>query len=253
MNNVIEKWLASEPKDYEEGCRLVQEYYEPRTLAKNIADSYRKGLPLYKMASLTDLLRYISSKSGEQKACVTATKAKEDERVKEKGERAFAADPSIVIDQAKQLMESLWVRIGKIHKKVYDLGTANNDATMRKRARLLADEEEMQRDYSLLFELKEAYFKTGELDGRIGMLVGKWTGNNAPEEHAEEEFAIPDTEAELTLLHKKVLRRLNERKRRLADMPDGPKRETLVAAIAKDRRELEATDRKIEELKKQMI
>lgn len=152
------------------------------------------------------------------------------------GQPSTAAEVPEVVAAAKSLLHELWVAMTEKQEELRAVGEGNSDAEVKERKRIMAERDPIVKDYNDLYELKEAYFESGEVPAGLDDLVRRLRGE-ATEATAKSLWAdMSDLELtkarkakkmQLTRCENQLNYQSNRREAERKPMPDGPKRHQI--------------------------
>ena len=157
MKNEIQQWLENPGRDYAEGVRLMEKYGKNNNLVRVFANRS----PRFAMDDLTAELRRVRGTDdvGGNKEVVHVM--------------ATPKIPDVVVT-AKQMVHDTWVKLSRIHLKMYDVGEGNGEEDVKARRRLMDEREPLIERYNSIYEAKEAYFAEKLTDAQLQeVLSGK--------------------------------------------------------------------------------
>ena len=156
---------------------------------------------------------------------------------------------------AKSLLHELWVAMTEKQEELRAVGEGNSDAEVKERKRIMAERDPIIKDYNDLYELKEAYFESGEVPAGLEDLVRRLRGE-ATEATAKSLWAgMSDLELtkarkakkmQLTRCENQLNYQSNRREAERKPMPDGPKRHQIESKHKTLQAELRDMDLEIE-------
>lgn len=170
---------------------------------------------------------------------------------------------------AKAEISSLYAIIDKMHRQLYDLGTGNDDKTVRARKRLLDKRRPIIQRADELYRLKEDYFALDDADAKrktvaritemLSAPLGQQPSANivptvdeAPSQSLRTltDLELAKRKSSLRSAITKLQNMLTYQSIRKADepspMPDGPKRDEYEAKLAARKREYTAVMNEID-------
>lgn len=154
--NEIKQWIEDPQRDYTVGVALFSKYSKNKAMANNFA----RGTARFWMGKLTYELGKLVRCAGSvqhQKPVVHKTTVS---AVKSGGVSAIRTGDALpeVILAAKKEVSSLYAIIDKMHRELYDLGTSNSDAVVKKRKSILDKRIPIIERADRLYVLKEDWF-----------------------------------------------------------------------------------------------
>ncbi len=284
----IQQWLSDRQHDYAEGVALFARYSANkgmvRTLTKGTARFWMGKLE-YEMGKLVQQRAGLEMGNGAPSAAAAAVAAVETVQctVSTLPQRTVTTLPHRtvttlphrksaipeVIMSAKAEISSLYAIIDKMHRQLYDLGTGNDDKTVRARKRLLDKRRPIIQRADELYRLKEDYFALDDSDAKrktvariTEMLAAPLaqqpsanivpTVDDAPSPSLQKltDLELAKRKSSLRSAITKIQNMLAYQSIRKADepspMPDGPKRDEYEAKLAARKRELTAVMNEID-------
>lgn len=264
----IQKWLSDRHHDYAEGVAIFARHSANkgmvRTLTKGSARFWMGKLE-YEMGKLAQQRAGREMGNGEQRDNVVRVSGRDAAR---HVSTLTSAIPEVIMS-AKAEISSLYAIIDKMHRQLYDLGTGNDDKTVRARKRLLDKRRPIIQRADELYRLKEDYFALDDADAKRKTLARITEMLSAPLAQQPSVNIVPTVdEAPSPSLQKLTDLELAKRKSSLrsaitklqnmltyqsirkadepSPMPDGPKRDEYEAKLAARKREYTAVMNEID-------
>lgn len=268
----IQQWLSDRHHDYAEGVAIFARYSTNkgmvRTLTKGSARFWMGKLE-YEMGKLAKQCAGREMGNGAPSAAAAVETV--HRTVSTLPHRKYIPSPAIpeVIMSAKAEISSLYAIIDKMHRQLYDLGTGNDDKTVRARKRLLDNRRPIIQRADELYRLKEDYFALDDADAKRKIVARITEMLSAPLAQHPSANIVPTVDdvpspslqklTDLELAKRKSSLRsaitklqnmLTYQSIRKADepspMPDGPKRDEYEAKLAARKREYTAVMNEID-------
>ena len=245
MKTEVTDWLER-GGDYGEGVELLRKYSRNRMLVRR----YERSQERYLGGTLRALLARMagvqpgagggqpSTAAGVEVQPRTAAGVEVQPRTAAgvEGQPSTAAGVPEVVAAAKSLLHELWVAMTEKQEELRAVGEGNSDAEVKERKRIMAERDPIIKDYNDLYELKEAYFESGEVPAGLEDLVRRLRGE-ATEATATSLWAgLTDLELtkarkakkmQLTRCENQLNYQSNRREAERKPMPDGPKRHQI--------------------------
>lgn len=273
----IQQWLSDRHHDYAEGVAIFARHSANkgmvRTLTKGSARFWMGKLE-YEMGKLAqqragrEMGQDVSKKMSKMEVKTSEHSISQHVQMSKK----MSKSPAIpeVIMSAKAEISSLYAIIDKMHRQLYDLGTGNDDKTVRARKRLLDKRRPIIQRADELYRLKEVYFALDDADAKRKTLARITEMLSAPLAQQPSASIVPTVdESPSSSLQKLTDLELAKRKSSLrsaitklqnmltyqsirkadepSPMPDGPKRDEYEAKLAARKREYTAVMNEIDE------
>lgn len=272
----IQQWLSDRHHDYAEGVAIFARHSANkgmvRTLTKGSARFWMGKLE-YEMGKLAKQCTGREMGNGAQRDNVVRVPGKDAARVSGRDaarhvSTSTSAIPEVIMS-AKAEISSLYAIVDKMHRQLYDLGTGNDDKTVRARKRLLDKRRPIIQRADELYRFKEDYFALDDADAKRKTLARITEMLSAPLAQQPSANIVPTVDeapspslqnhTDLELAKRKSSLRsaitklqnmLTYQSIRKADepspMPDGPKREEYEAKLAARKREYTAVMNEID-------
>lgn len=272
----IQQWLSDRHHDYAEGVAIFARHSANkgmvRTLTKGSARFWMGKLE-YEMGKLSqqragrEMGQDVSKKMSKMEVKTSEHSISQHVQMSKK----MSKSPAIpeVIMSAKAEISSLYAIIDKMHRQLYDLGTGNDDKTVRARKRLLDKRRPVIQRADELYRLKEDYFALDDVDAKRKIVAHITEMLSAPLAQQPSANIVPTVDeapssslqnlTDLELAKRKSSLRsaitklqnmLTYQSIRKADepspMPDGPKRDEYEAKLAARKREYTAVMNEID-------
>ena len=154
--NEIQQWLDDEQRDYTIGVALYARYGKNKAMA----NSFARGTARFWMKKLKyELGKLVRFADGAQHAKPVVRKTTIS-AVKPDGLSAISSGDAVpeVILAAKKEISSLYSIIDKMHSELFNLGTSNSDAVVKKRKAILDKRKPIIERADRLYVLKEEWF-----------------------------------------------------------------------------------------------
>lgn len=282
----IQQWLSDRHHDYAEGVAIFARYSANkgmvRTLTKGSARFWMGKLE-YEMGKLAKQCAGWEKDNGTPRVDVARVPGSSRDVAGVHGRdvvgvhgrdvvhRVPTLSPAIpeVMMSAKAEISSLYAIIDRMHRQLYDLGTGNDDKTVRARKRLLDKRRPIIQRADELYRLKEDYFALDDADAKRKIVAHITEMLSAPLAQQPSANIVPTVDVapspslqkltDLELAKRKSSLRsaitklqnmLTYQSIRKADepspMPDGPKRDEYEAKLAARKREYTAVINEID-------
>ncbi len=244
MKTEVTDWLER-GGDYGEGVELLRKYSRNRMLVRRYERSQERYLGGTLRALLARMAGVQPGAGGGQPSTAAGVE----------GQPRTAAGVPEVVAAAKSLLHELWVAMTEKQEELRAVGEGNSDAEVKERKRIMAERDPIIKDYNDLYELKEAYFESGEVPAGLEDLVRRLRGE-ATEATAKSLWAgMSDLELtkarkakkmQLTRCENQLNYQSNRREAERKPMPDGPKRHQIESKHKTLQAELRDMDLEIE-------
>ena len=226
----IKTWIDSEPRDYAVGVRLLEQHGASASLVRVFANRS----PRFAMRDLVAELRHLAA---------TARPAKAPKPQNE------AVPP--LVQEAKQRVHEVWVKLSRIHRALYDIGTANTSEAVAERLRLMQEREPLIERYNSIYEAKEGYFGGSvKLEQLQEVMDGKPLPDvlhpkTKPTPHAAMSDLdlikrIKATKAAINRCQNQLLYQKDTSQKQPDPMPDCPRRDSIASRLDGKKKELAA-------------
>ncbi len=226
--NEIQQWLSDSQHDYNIGVALYQKYGKN----KSLANYFRTGTPQFRMAKLVYELGKLASNSSVAKASTKiAVPTVTSSPVVSRNEM-----PAVIL-AAKKEISSLYSTIDRMHKELYDTGSTNAPAAVKKRKRMLDARKPIIETAEKLYNLKEEWFRGNtSVETQIREILSGNKEESVPAPSPSEstsllsDIQLVKRRTQLRSYITKTQNMLTYQSVRKMDapspMPDGPKRKT---------------------------
>lgn len=235
MKTDVTGWLER-GGDYGEGVELLRKYSRNRMLVRRYERSQERYLGSTLRALLARMAGVQPGAGGGQPSTAAGVEVQPGAAAGVEVQPSTAAGVPEVVAAAKSLLHELWVAMTEKQEELRAVGEGNSDAEVKERKRIMAERDPIIKDYNDLYELKEAYFESGEVPAGLEELVRRLRGE-ATEATAKSLWAdMSDLELtkarkakkmQLTRCENQLNYQSNRREAERKPMPDGPKRHQI--------------------------
>lgn len=259
MKNEVEQWLKN-GADYEEGVKILKKWSTNRLLVRRYEHSSAEYLGATLKALLCRMAR-VSVVRPQPRAAV-ATQARAVVRPQPRAAVAAQARAAVakaelpaVVEEAKSLLHELWVAMSEKQEQLQEVGEGNSEAEVSERKRIMAERDPIIKNYNELYELKEAYFESGEVSGELERMVKRLRGEETDKTATSLWADMSDLELtkarhakkmQMTRCENQLNYQSNRREAERNPMPDGPKRKQIESKHKTLQAELRDMDLEIE-------
>jgi hypothetical protein len=257
MKNEVEQWLKN-GADYGEGVELLKKYSTNRLLVRRYEHSSAEYLGatlkalLCRMAKVGVVQLRVAAKA--QARATVAAQARATVRPQPRTAVAKAALPAVV-EEAKSLLHELWVAMSAKQEQLQEVGEGNSEAEVAERKRIMEERDPLIKDYNELYELKEAYFESGEVSADLEKMVKRLKGEETDKTATSLWADMSDLELtkarhakkmQMTRCENQLNYQSNRREAERKPMPEGPKRKQIESKHKTLQAELRDMDLEIE-------
>ena len=235
MKTDVTDWLER-GGDYGEGVELLRKYSRNRMLVRRYERSQERYLGSTLRALLARMAGVQPGAGGGQPSTAAGVEVPPGTAAGVEVPPSTAAGVPEVVAAAKSLLHELWVAMTEKQEELRAVGEGNSDAEVKERKRIMAERDPIVKDYNDLYELKEAFFESGEVPAGLEDLVRRLRGE-ATEATAKSLWAdMSDLELtkarkakkmQLTRCENQLNYQSNRREAERKPMPDGPKRHQI--------------------------
>ena len=246
MNSEIKHWLANESRDYMQGVSLLERF----GTNANLVRVFRARSPRFALPDLMAEVRRL------------AATAPEDTPSQPEAANTPAPKPAptvpTLVEKAKTTAHDVWVRLSRLHRKLFDTGEGNGKKEVEERKRILAEKEPLIERYNSVYEAKEMFFAGKLTEDQLKQVVEGLPLEKVlhPEPPKEEKLLSDLTDLQLARKFKAAKDRQNRSRNKLRyqqesaakeenPMPDCPRRKLIEEKMA-------ATEKELVELQKEM-
>ena len=229
--NDIQQWLDNPDRDYSAGVELFSSYSPNKMLVRY----FQTGTARFRMDKLVYEMGKLAKTAYKRANVETKSIAYLPKRpLTQPIERAniFQTDVPDFINAAKKEISSLYSLIDKQHRELYDLGTSNEDAIVRKRKKLLDGRKPAIERADRLYQLTEEWFNLKDGTAREHVAKDLRDMLAAP---VEEQPTITDTSASPQMERKQLRDAVGS----MSDVDLTKRRTQLRSSITKTRNMLQ--------------
>lgn len=265
MKNEVEQWLKN-GADYGAGVELLKKYSTNRLLVRRYEHSSAEYLGatlkalLCRMARVAVVQPRTAAKVQARATVVPQPRAavtvapRATVAAQPRAEVAKAALPAVV-EEAKSLLHELWVAMSAKQEQLQEVGEGNSEAEVAERKRIMAERDPIIKNYNELYELKEAYFESGEVSGELEKMVKRLKGEETDKTATSLWADMSDLELtkarhakkmQMTRCENQLNYQSNRREAERKPMPEGPKRKQIESKYKTLQAELRDMDLEIE-------
>lgn len=260
MKNEVEQWLKN-GADYEKGVKILKKWSTNRLLVRRYEHSSAEYLGATLKALLCRMARVAvvrpqprTAVAAQARAAVVRPQPRTAVAAHPRAEVAKAELPAVV-EEAKSLLHELWVAMSEKQDQLQEVGEGNSEAEVSERKRIMAERDPIIKNYNELYELKEAYFESGEVSGELEKMVKRLRGEETDKTATSLWADMSDLELtkarhakkmQMTRCENQLNYQSNRREAERNPMPEGPKRKQIESKHKTLQAELRDMDLEIE-------
>jgi hypothetical protein len=269
MKNEVEQWLEN-GAEYEEGVKILKRYTTNRLLVRRYEHSSAEYLGATLKALLCRMARVAvvrpqpsTAEATQARAAVVRPQPRATVGPQPRTAAAAAqprtaaakAELPAVVEEAKSLLHELWVAMSEKQEQLQEVGEGNSEAEVSERKRIMAERDPIIKNYNELYELKEAYFESGEVSAELEKMVKRLRGEETEKTATSLWADMSDLELtkarhakkmQMTRCENQLNYQSNRREAERNPMPDGPKRKQIESKHKTLQAELRDMDLEIE-------
>ena len=260
MKNEVEQWLEN-GAEYEEGVKILKKYTTNRLLVRRYEHSSAEYLGATLKALLCRMARVAvvrpqprTAEATQARVAVVRPQPRATVGPQPRTAAAKAELPAVVAE-AKSLLHELWVAMSEKQEQLQEVGEGNSEAEVSERKRIMAERDPIIKNYNELYELKEAYFESGEVSAELEKMVKRLRGEETEKTATSLWADMSDLELtkarhakkmQMTRCENQLNYQSNRREAERNPMPDGPKRKQIESKHKTLQAELRDMDLEIE-------
>lgn len=240
MKNEVEQWLEN-GAEYGEGVKILKKWSTNRLLVRRYEHSSAEYLGATLKALLCRMARVVvrpqprTAVKAQARVAVVRPQPRTAAAAQPRAEVAKAELPKVV-EEAKSLLHELWVAMSEKQEQLQEVGEGNSEAEVAERKRIMAERDPIIKNYNELYELKEAYFESGEVSAELEKMVKRLKGEETDKTATSLWADMSDLELtkarhakkmQMTRCENQLNYQSNRREAERNPMPDGPKRKQI--------------------------